>query len=291
MTTQAKPSSSVVRHSSVHVNGIKLAYAEWPGEKGPLICLPSLTGHKGTFNNIAERLAPEYHVFALDLRGRGDSDKPHEGYGFAYHAGDVLAFVDALGIETFAFIGHSFGATVGVYMASIRPKRVKAAVLIDGGCDPNEEVLEAMRPMLRRLDKIYPSVEDYLDAMRSLPYFQPWNATLEQYLRDDVEELADGTIWAKSSAQALERDLDVHFYYSMCVHFPTMQCPTLFVRPKRGLLGDRAHVLTEREAAAFVAWIPNGRQVDLPDVNHYTMVLQDDPPVIPPIREFLDETL
>ena len=271
------------------VNGIRLAYTEWPGSRGPLICLPSLTGHKGTFTNIAERLAPEYRVFAIDLRGRGDSDKPHEGYGFAYHARDVLAFADALGFETFAFVGHSFGATVGVYTASIRPKRVQAAVLIDGGCDPNQEVLEAMRPLLRRLDKTYPSVEAYLDAMRSLPYFRPWNATLERYLRDDIEELADGRIWPKPSAEALERDLDVHFYYSMCVHFPTLQCPTLFIRPKLGLLGDRAHVLTEREAAAFVAWIPNCRQVDLPGVNHYTLVLQDDPPVIPPIQAFLDE--
>jgi len=277
--------------SSTHVNGIRLAHFEWPGEKGPLICLPSISGHKGTFTQIAERLAPEYRVLALDLRGRGDSDKPHEGYGFAYHSRDVLAFADALGVETFTIIGHSFGATVGVYLASIRPKRVRAAVLMDGGCDPNEEVLQAMRPMLRRLDKIYPSVEAYLEAMRSLPFFQPWNATLERYLLEDIEELADGTIWPKSSAWALERDLDVHFYYSMCVHFPAMTCPTLFIRPQRGLLGDRAHVLTEREAAAFVAWIPNCREVDLPDVNHYTMVLQDDPPVISPIKSFLDGVL
>ena len=281
----------VGRTSFVPVNGIRLAYAEWPGAKGPLICLPGISGHKGTFTHIAARLAPEYRVLALDLRGRGDSDKPREGYGFAYHVRDVLAFADALGLETFAVIGHSFGATVGVYMASIRPKRVRAAVLIDGGCDPNDEVLEAMRPMLRRLARTYATMEDYLDAMRSLPYFQPWNATLERYLREDLEVLPDGAIRSKASAEALERDLDVHFYYSMCVHFPAIQCPTLFIRPKQGLLGNRAHVLTEREAAAFVSWIPDCRQVDVPNVNHYTMVLQDDPPVITPIKLFLDEVL
>ena len=82
--------------SSVEVNGIQLSYREWPGEKGPLICIPSLALHKGSFDAIASRLSPEYHLYALDLRGRGDSDKPAEGYGFAYHTRDILQFADAL---------------------------------------------------------------------------------------------------------------------------------------------------------------------------------------------------
>ena len=90
----------------VSVNGIRLAYVEWLGERGPLICLPSVGGHKGTFSIIAQTLAPKYRVLALDLRGRGDSDKPSEGYGFAYHARDVLAFADALEVETFALVGR-----------------------------------------------------------------------------------------------------------------------------------------------------------------------------------------
>jgi len=275
--------------STVRVNGIRLAYSEWPGERGPIICLPSVGGHKGTFNHIAQSLAPRYRVLALDLRGRGDSDKPAEGYGFAYHARDVLAFADALGIDSFAFIGHSFGATVAVYTASIRPKRIRVIVLIDGGCDPNEEVLEAMRPMLRRMGMAFPSMDEYLAAMRTLPFFREWNPTLEQYLRDDVNILPDGSVRSKVSSEALERDLDVHFYYSMCVHFPTVTCPTLFIRPGNGLLGDRTHILDEREAAAFVAWFPNCQRVDVPGVNHYTMVHHDNPPVIPPIQTFLSE--
>src|SRR3990172_3464382 len=136
---------------NIFIQDIHLSYREWHGERGPLICLSSLMGHKGSFDAVAERLAPEYHLFALDLRGRGDSDKPPQGYGFAYHAHDILSFADALGIDKFGIIGHSFGATVGVYLASIRPLRVQTLVMIDGGVDPKEEVLEAMRPALRRL--------------------------------------------------------------------------------------------------------------------------------------------
>jgi pimeloyl-ACP methyl ester carboxylesterase len=267
--------------------GIQLSYREWPGSKGPLICLPSMAGHKGMLDPIASRLAPEYHLYALDLRGRGDSDKPAEGYGFSYHTRDILAFANELGLETFGIIGHSFGATIGVYLASIRPREVKCLVMIDGGADPKEEVLEALRPVVRQLDKPFPSMQAYLDAMRKVPYYQPWNATLERALTEDMQTLPDGRVISKTSGKAIERDLDIQFYYSMCVHFPTLQCPSLFIRPRKGLLDDRAHVLDEREAAAFVNWIPNCWRVDLPDVNHYTMLLSDEPLVVPPIKAFL----
>jgi pimeloyl-ACP methyl ester carboxylesterase len=279
------------RDGSVQLDDVRLAYREWPGEKGPLLCLPGLTGHKGTFNRLAERLSPEYRLVAVDLRGRGDSDKPEEGYGFAYHTRDLLALADIWDWPTFVIVGHSFGATLGVYLASIRPGRVRAAVLIDGGADPKEEVLEAMRPAYRRLGTVYPTMDAYLEELGALPFHQPWNATLEAYLREGVERIDGGTVRAKASPRAVERDLDIHFYYSMCVHFPVVRCPTVFLRPGLGLLGERGHILDKREAAAFVAWIPAGRQVDVPGVNHYTMILNDEPPIVDPIRAFLAEAL
>jgi pimeloyl-ACP methyl ester carboxylesterase len=278
---------SDIQTALLQVNGIRLSYREWPGEKGPILCLPSLTGHKGTFDQLACHLSPDYHLFALDLRGRGDSDKPAEGYGFAYHARDIMAFAKVMGFETFSIIGHSFGATVGVYLASIRPLQIRSLVMIDGGADPKQEVMEAMYPTLHHLGKVYPDLDNYLKAMKKVPYYQPWNTALEKYLIDDVEQLPDGEVRSKSSPEAIERDLDVHFFYSMCVHFPTLQCPNMFIRPQNGLLGDKAHILDEREAAAFVAWIPNCWRVDLPNVNHYTMILSEEPLVFPPINAFL----
>lgn len=277
--------------TTIQLKDIKLSYTEWPGEKGPVICLPSITGHKGAFTNIAQTLSPAYQLFALDLRGRGDSDKPAEGYGYAYHAHDILNFAEAMGFDSFALIGHSFGASVATYLASIRPQQVLALVLLDGGADPKEETLTAMRPILQRLDQVYPSLPAYLDTMRAVPFYNPWSAALEQYWSEDVTVAGDGTVCPKASAEALQRDLEMVFYYSMCLHFPALSCPTLFIRPKLGLVGERGHIFTEREAAAVVAWIPNCWRVDLPHVNHYTMLLHDQPPVIPALRAFLGEML
>jgi pimeloyl-ACP methyl ester carboxylesterase len=273
------------------VNGISLAYHDWPGERGPLICLPSIAGHKGSFTTLARRLSPQYWVVALDMRGRCDSSKPKDGYGFAYHARDVLGLADALGFEQFSLIGHSFGATASVYIASIRPDRVRTVILMDGGADPKTETLQMMYQTIIRLSKVYSSMDEYMNAQRSTSYHKPWTSALERYLQDDVETLADGTVRSKSSAGALERDLDIHFLYSMCLHFPNLRCPVLFLRPQQGLLGNSGHVYTEAEAINIVRNIPNCRRANVQGGNHYTMLIQDDPPVFPFIEEFLDVVL
>jgi len=273
----------------VSANGIRLAYLEWPGQSSapPILCLPHLTGHKGSFGPLAQRLAPDWRVLALDLRGRGESDRPAEGYGFAYHARDILAFADALGLPEFVLLGHSFGATAAVYLASIQPRRVRAVALLDGGADPQAETLRAMYAAIERLERHYPSVEAYLAAMRALPFFRPWSAALEQYFREDVERLADGSVRSRGSAAAITRDLDQHFFYSMCLHYPALRCPALWLRPGDGLAGARGHVFSEAEAHAITAHIPNCTRVDVPGANHYTMLMADEPPVTGPIRDFL----
>ena len=282
-------SSQKTKH--VSANGISLAYHDWPGEGGPLICLPHIMGHKGSFTPLAKKLSPQYRVLALDLRGRCDSSKPKDGYGFAYHAKDVFAFADALELETFSLVGHSFGATASVYIASIRPPRVRTLVLMDGGADPKTETLQMMHQTIGRLSKVYSSMDEYLSVQRSISYYKPWSTSLERYLQEDVEVLANGTVRSKSSVEALERDLDIHFQYSMCLHFPALRCPAMFLRPQQGLLGNTGHVYSDAEASNIVRNIPNCRRANVQGGNHYTMLIQDDPPVFPFIDEFLGQVL
>ncbi|WP_432758687.1 alpha/beta fold hydrolase [Streptomyces lydicamycinicus] len=65
------------------------------------------------------RLAGTHRVFALDQRGHGHSDWPGE-YGFARWRDDVIGFLQALGLERVALIGHSLGALAALLVAAER---------------------------------------------------------------------------------------------------------------------------------------------------------------------------
>lgn len=273
----------------VAVEGRELCYRDWPGEKGPIVCLHSLTGHKGSFDSLAGRLSPEYRLLAMDFRGRGDSSKPPLPYGFAYHARDIIGLTQSIGVQDFILIGHSFGATTGVYLASIRPNHVRAAVLLDGGADPHEGTMRSFQSSIDRLDKTYANFGEYLQAVKSSGLYTPWTESIVDYLRAGVNTLADGGVRPKADRQAITEDLRAHFDYSMCLHFPNLRCPVLFVRPTEGLLGEKGHVYTPAEAENIAAEIPDCRRIDVEGVNHYTLLIHDDPPVLGPIRDFLEE--
>src|SRR5208282_1243181 len=96
MTPQKMPANcsiKVTRSARGHVpgDGVELAFGYWPGRGAPVVGLHGLTASHMNFAGIAERLAGRCALLGLDLRGRGDSDKPEGPYGFAQHARDVAA--------------------------------------------------------------------------------------------------------------------------------------------------------------------------------------------------------
>ena len=60
--------------------GIQIQLAEWEGAGPPVLCLHGLTANCRCFDVAASVLAPMRRVLAMDLRGRGLSDKPDTGY-------------------------------------------------------------------------------------------------------------------------------------------------------------------------------------------------------------------
>ena len=75
-------------------------------------------------------LSSEYHAFAPDQRGHGDSDKPQCCYMTDDYAADVAAFMDAVGIEKATLVGDSSGGLIAQRVALDYPHRVSRLVLI-----------------------------------------------------------------------------------------------------------------------------------------------------------------
>jgi len=74
-------------------------------------------------------------VIVPDQRGYGASDKPTdvEAYQIPYLCGDVMAVLDAAGVERAHVVGHDWGAAVAWAMASLVPDRVDRLVALSVG--------------------------------------------------------------------------------------------------------------------------------------------------------------
>jgi pimeloyl-ACP methyl ester carboxylesterase len=74
-------------------------------------------------------------VIAPDLRGFGESDKPAavEDYSIGRSVADMLAVLDALGVERADVVGHDWGAGLAWALAAFRPDRVERLVVMSVG--------------------------------------------------------------------------------------------------------------------------------------------------------------
>ncbi|MFD7449292.1 alpha/beta fold hydrolase [Kitasatospora sp. NPDC059827] len=116
---------------TVELPGVTLAYRESGRPDGPpLVLLHALGERAADWDAVLPDLAPDHHVYALDLRGHGDSGRT-DHYGLAELREDVLAFLDALGLARVDLVGHSMGGVVAYLLAQAAPERIDRLVLED----------------------------------------------------------------------------------------------------------------------------------------------------------------
>lgn len=111
--------------------GIQMAYMEAGNPAGqPLILIHGFSDSSRIWRLAMTELQEQFHLYAIDLRGFGQSDKPAQFiYSMPQHAEDILAFMDALHIEQADFIAHSMGTMIAQTIAFSAPARVKKLVL------------------------------------------------------------------------------------------------------------------------------------------------------------------
>jgi pimeloyl-ACP methyl ester carboxylesterase len=80
---------------------------------------------------VMTRLADRFTLYAPDLRGFGDSDKPDGPHGPDRHAADMLALMDALGLDQAGIVGHDVGGGLMQPMARTAPERIAGLFFFD----------------------------------------------------------------------------------------------------------------------------------------------------------------
>ncbi len=119
-----------VEHRDVDVNGVRLHVAE-AGDGPPLILLHGWPQHWWSWRHLIPRLAQDYRVLAPDLRGWGWSDAPRDSYAKLTFATDVIALLDAEGLDRVKVIGHDWGGYTAFLLALEYPGRIERMVTLD----------------------------------------------------------------------------------------------------------------------------------------------------------------
>ena len=111
--------------------GVRLHYVEQGDPAGrPVVMLHGYTDSSFSFSRVLPLLDRRYRVFALDLRGHGDSERPAAGYALGDFAADVVACMDELGLEDATLVGHCMGSLVAQRVALVAPERVSRLALV-----------------------------------------------------------------------------------------------------------------------------------------------------------------
>jgi len=287
MTPEKNPRQSSIQvtrpaQGCVPGDGVVLAFGYWPGRGAPVVALHGLTATGMCFAGIAERLAGRCAVFAPDLRGRGDSDKPEGPYGMAQHARDVAAAMRAMGLGPSIIVGHSMGAYVAAALAAQEPGLASGLVLLDGGyvpdapagVSPGDGLNAALAQRIAQLRQTYPSRQAYREFWRKQPHFPPedWNRWVEAFL--DSEIGGDGPVQPKALEAGVLADLgEVLQREAVNARLKTIRVPTVLVRAESGFTPGQPPLFPDALEAEFRTCLPHLEDHKIAGTTHYTMVL------------------
>jgi pimeloyl-ACP methyl ester carboxylesterase len=181
----------------LEVNGVRLHYLEWQSDRPPLLIIHG-NGHcGGVFAPLAERLADEFRVLTLDLRGHGLSDRPGV-YTWASFRDDVASFIDSLDLQDLLLVAHSRGGGLALLAAAERAERVRGVVAYEPTM-PQTVSLQSRLPELvqRTLNRraSFASREEMYDHFRNRGAFKGWRDDfVRAYVQHGAIETEDGRV-------------------------------------------------------------------------------------------------
>jgi pimeloyl-ACP methyl ester carboxylesterase len=193
---------------------VEIALLDFGGPGAPLLLHPANGFSKGCYALLADALAPQLRVLAMDARGHGDSTRPEAPgrYAWRLFAEDLAAvaerLVGELGVDRLPLAaGHSFGGTSLLGAARRRPDLFERIVLVDPVVPPTGPETRAperrahVATMVERASKRrhdWPSRAEARAFFAERELFGDWHPTaLDLYVLDGLRERADGSVELK----------------------------------------------------------------------------------------------
>ena len=274
--------------SSKHVviNGFRIHYLDWGNNgKPPMLLLHGGGQTAHAWDLFALCLRDEYHIYALDLRGHGDSEwSPVTDYSEEANIRDLQGFIENYKLSKAILVGFSSGGGLAFAYAARYPDKVAALVIVDIGPELNE-VRRRGSNLIASLGEV-DSVDDFVNRiMDNFPVRRP-RAVLRRTLAHNLRQLPNGKWTLKTDRrfrmgwQGSNPETPPEATKRKWGYIRSIQCPTLIVR------GEHSPALLQDVATRMGELIPGSRVVNISNAGH-TLVGSNPPEFEERVREFL----
>ncbi len=278
MTTSVQP-----KDKTVNINGINLHYLDWGAEGKPkVLLLHGLRGHCHSWDDVSAEFCRDYHVLALDQRGRGDSDwAPGGDYSSQSFVADLEGFCQAVGLDSFILVGHSMGGRNAMAFAGHNAEKLQKLVIVDIGPDLAPKGSARITQEIKDVPEEFDSFEDVVAYQTKLNRFCS-DPVLRRRLTYATKELPNGKFGWRYDLQIREqrRNNTGSPQPDLWMELPKIKCPVLIVR------GSETDTLALETAEKMVDTLADGQLVHVDRAAH--MVFEDNPEgFIEALRKFL----
>jgi non-heme chloroperoxidase len=202
-------------------------------------------------------------AIAIDLRGHGRSDRPHQGYGLNRLARDVIAVIAQLDIEPAVLIGWSLGGVTALRVALDAPDRLTKLILVgsNGVATSRQQNYPFGVPASTHLPQLLDAeLADRLGARRRLLRNAFAHPPEESVITHLLQQTLDTPSWA--GAATLTTLLEANQVSDL--HRLTV--------PTAQIIGDKDPVFSRRGAAWLTRQVNDLVQIVIPDCGHYPMI-------------------
>jgi pimeloyl-ACP methyl ester carboxylesterase len=242
-------------NSKLKVNDIQMYY-ESTGEGNPLVLLHGLgSSHRDWFFQVPE-FSKHYRVLTPDCRGHGESDKPAGPYSIGLFAYDVIALLDALGIERVHLLGISMGGLVAQQIALDDPARVRSLVLVNTF---GRLIIRGFVGRFRVFQRLFLmrlfSMERIAEFIARTLFPKPEQRELFELARER---------WAQNDKQAYLEATRATICFDVADRLGEIRCPTLIVA------GENDSTISMPHKEALQRGIPGSKLVVVKDSGHAT---------------------
>ncbi|KAA0940573.1 alpha/beta fold hydrolase [Streptomyces apricus] len=198
---------SAIAVQAAHLrSGLVLPYARAGRPDGvPVVFVHGIADSWWTFEPLLARLPVALRGYAPTQRGHGDAERPPHGYAPEDFAGDLVEFLDAVGVRRAVLVGVSSGGVAARLVAGSHPDRVAGLVLAGVPATlADKPAATALAEEVRGLDGPVPRalVEELLRGLTARPPGRGLLATLtEESLK------VPARVWRETLRGLLETDL------------------------------------------------------------------------------------